>query len=153
MLAVTFKPVFTTNEMTSDFLIVHFHSLSDVHVSRHHYTGLTFRSWLDLLGVVLAFYILDILKFFKSLKKADISCKNMYRKDLSLVLLLRSSFLNKEDQRRSEYLLVGFKNRKAPSTTTVCPIDNRKDYMSCAWPFHSLVQPDALHSYNATGIV
>ena len=64
--AVTFIPAFTTNAMTSDFLS----SISPgwvVMFLDYHHTILSFRRWLDLLGVVLAFFI-SILKIFKSLQ-------------------------------------------------------------------------------------
>ena len=39
-----------------------------------------------------------------------------------------------------EFHLVGFENSQTPSRTTVWPSDHREDYMSCAWPFNSLVR-------------
>ena len=65
-MAVAFKPAFTTNPMTSDFIL----SIPPdwvVMFLDSHLTVLTFRSWLDLLGNVLAFWI-SILKIFKSLQ-------------------------------------------------------------------------------------
>ena len=57
---------FTTNAMTSDFLLLIFHGWA-VTFPDSHRTVFTFRSWLDLLGVVLAFWI-SILKISKSLQ-------------------------------------------------------------------------------------
>ena len=58
-------PALTINAMTADFLS----SISPGSVVMFldsHRTVFTFRSWLDLLGVVLAFWI-SFLKIFKSL--------------------------------------------------------------------------------------
>ena len=60
LLAVTFIPAFTTNAMTSDFLLLISHGWVVTFQDSHH-TVFTFRSWLDLLDVVLAFWI-SILK-------------------------------------------------------------------------------------------
>ena len=61
-----FIPAFTTNAMTSDFLSLISHGWV-VTFQDSHRTVFTFRSWLDLLGVVLAFWI-SILKISKLLQ-------------------------------------------------------------------------------------
>ena len=66
LLAVTFIPAFTTNAMTSDFLLLISHGWV-VTFQDSHRTVFTFRSWLDLLDVVLAFWI-SILKISKLLQ-------------------------------------------------------------------------------------
>ena len=66
ILAVTFIPAFTTNAMTSDFLLLISHGWA-VTFQDSHPTVFTFRSWLDLLDVVLAFWI-SILKISKLLQ-------------------------------------------------------------------------------------
>ena len=66
LLVVTFIPAFTTNAMTSDFLSLISHTWV-VTFQDSHRTVFTFRSWLDLLGVVLAFWI-SILKISKLLQ-------------------------------------------------------------------------------------
>ena len=65
-MAVTFIPAFTTNAMTSDFLLLISHGWV-VTFQDSHRTVFTFRSWLDLLDVVLAFLI-SILKISKLLQ-------------------------------------------------------------------------------------
>ena len=65
-LVVTFIPAFTTNAMTLDFLSLISHGWV-VRSLDSHRTVFTFRSWLDLLGVVLAFWI-SILKTSKLLQ-------------------------------------------------------------------------------------
>ena len=55
-MAVTFIPAFTTNAMTSDFLLLISHGWV-VTFQDSHPMVFTFRSWLDLLDVVLAFWI------------------------------------------------------------------------------------------------
>ena len=132
-------------------------------------TVFTFRSWLDLLGVVLAFWIsilkiskllqncwhrvIDITSFEKHLESSLDHTLNFYR---NLVIfrsknicqkeyLIRSFYgdlvyQTKEGQRHTEFHLVGFENSQTPSTTTVWPSDHREDYRSCAWPFYSLVR-------------
>ena len=74
--------------------------------------------------------------------------KNICQKESLNGLLRWSSIQTKEDQRHTEFHLVGFENSQTPSTTTVWPSDHRGDYRSCAWPFYSLVRtfPKALHS-------
>ena len=64
--SVICKPAFTTNAMTSDFLSWISHGWV-VTFQDSHLTVFTFRSWLDLLGVVLAVFI-SILKISKLLK-------------------------------------------------------------------------------------
>ena len=49
-------PEFTTNAMTSDFLLLISH-VWVVKLPDSHRTVFTFRSWLDLLDVVLAFWV------------------------------------------------------------------------------------------------
>ena len=160
--------------MTSDFLSLISHGWV-VTFQDSHRTVFTFRSWLDLLGVVLAFWI-SILKISKLLQNCwhrviDITsfekhlessldhtlnfCRNLVifprifvKGNLSPDLLRLSSIQTKEGQRQTEFHLVGFENSQTPSTTTVWPSDHQEDYRSCAWPFYSLVRtfPKALHS-------
>ena len=161
--------------MTSDSLSLISHGWV-VTFQDSHRTVFTFRSWLDLLGVVLAFWI-SILKISKLLqncwqrviyitgfeKHLESSldhtlnfCRNWWyfvprifvKRNLSPGLLRWSSIQTKEGQRHTEFHLVGFENSQTPSTTTVWPSDHREDYRSCAWPFYSLVRtfPKALHS-------
>ena len=59
-------PDFTTNAMTSDFLLLISHGWVMTFPDSHR-TVFTFRSWLDLLDVVLAFWI-SILKISKLLQ-------------------------------------------------------------------------------------
>ena len=54
LLAVTFIQAFTTNAMTSDFLLLISRGWAMTFPDSR-WTVFTFRSWLDLLGVVLAF--------------------------------------------------------------------------------------------------
>ena len=146
---MAFKLAFTINAMTSD-----------------HHTVFIFCSLLDLLGVVLAFWI-SIIKIFKLLQKCwhrviDITsfekhlessldhttsfcwtlvifCSKIMCQKESLTGLLRwSSLQNKEGQRHSDFHLVEFENSW----------HYRKDHRYCAWPFYTLVQtfPKALHS-------
>ena len=153
--------------MTSDFLSLI--SLGWVVTFQDsHRTVFTFRSWLDLLGVVLAFWIailkiskllqncwhrvIDITSFEKHLESSldhtldfcrnlvIFRSKNICQKESLTGLLRWSSLQTKEGQRNTEFLLVGFENSQTPSTTTVWPSDHREDYRSCAWPFYSLVQ-------------
>ena len=117
-------PAFTTNAMTLDFLLLISHGWA-VTFQDSHLTVFTFRScWLDLLGVVLAFWIsilrisklpqnylhrvTDITNFEKHLENSldhTPNCcrnlvifrsKNMCQKDLSPGLLRRSSLQTKE---------------------------------------------------------
>ena len=129
-------------------------------------TVLTFLSWLDLLGVVLAFWI-SILKIFKLLpnywhRVTDITSlekywesssghilsfypylvkyrsKNMFLKES---LTRWSSLQTKEGQMRSEFRLVGLEHIQTPSTSKVFMTSGyREDDMHWAWPFYSLVQ-------------
>ena len=168
-MTVTFIPAFTTNAMTSDFLS--WISLGwVVTFPDSHRTVFTFRSWLDMLGVVLAFWIVilkiskllqnywhrvvDITGFENLLESSLDHTLNFYRnlvifrsKNINFVkrnltpgLLRWSSLQTKEGQRHAEFHLVGFENSRTPSTTTVWPSDHREDYRSCAWPLYSLVQ-------------
>ena len=118
-----------------DFLLLISHGWA-VTFPGSHRTVFTFRSWLDLLGVVLAFWI-SILKISKLLQNylhrvTDITnfekhlessldqtpnycrnlvifrSKNMCQKNLSPGLLLWSSLQNQEGQRHAEFHLVGF---------------------------------------------
>ena len=57
---MSYIPAFTTNAMTSDFLLLISHGWA-VTFPDSHRTVFTFRSWLDFLGVVLAFWV-SILK-------------------------------------------------------------------------------------------
>ena len=66
LLEMTFIPAFTTNAMTSDFLSLISHGWV-VTFQDSHRTVFTFHNWLDLLGVVLAFWI-SILKISKLLQ-------------------------------------------------------------------------------------
>ena len=66
---VTFIQAFTTNAMTSDFLLLISHGWV-VTFNDSHRTVFIFRSWFDLLGVVLAFWI-SILKISKLLQSAN----------------------------------------------------------------------------------
>ena len=103
-----------------------------------HRTVFTFRSWLDLLDVVLAFWIsilkisklfqncihrvIDITSFEKHLETSldrtpnfcqnlMIFCsKNIYLRNLSPGLLRWSSLQTKKGQRHTEFHLVGFEN-------------------------------------------
>ena len=61
-------------------------------------------------------------------------------RNYSPCLLRRSCLQTSEGQRRSEFHLVGLQNSEMPAKSSVCPSDHREDYMSCAWPFYSLVQ-------------
>ena len=61
--SATFIPAFTTNAITLDFLLLISHGW-EVTFPDSHRTVFTFRSWLDLLGVVLAYWI-SILKISK----------------------------------------------------------------------------------------
>ena len=158
--------------MTSDFLLLISHGWVVTFLDSHR-TVFTFRSWLDLQGVVLAFWVsilkiskllqncwhrvIDITSFEKHLESSldhTLSfCRNLVirifvKRNLSPVLLRWSSLQTKEGQRHTEFFLVGFENSQTPSTTTVWPSDHREDYRSFAWPFYSLVRtfPKALHS-------
>ena len=62
---MTFIPAFTTNAMTSDFLSLISHGWVVTFLDSHR-TVFTFHCWLDLLGVVLAFWI-SILKITSKL--------------------------------------------------------------------------------------
>ena len=165
---MTFIPAFTTNAITSDFLSLLFPGWVVTFLDSHR-TVFTFRSWLDLLGVVLAFWI-SILKISKLLQKlltqgyryhklrkafwkffrsyfellskfGDISFPRIFvKRNFSPGFLRWSSIQTKEGQRHTEFHLVGFENSQTPSTTTVWPSDHREDYRSCAWPFYSLVR-------------
>ena len=66
-MAVTFIPAFTTNAMTSDFLSLISHGWVVMFPDDHRMV-FTFRSWLDLLDDVLAFwiYILKIAKLLQN---------------------------------------------------------------------------------------
>ena len=66
LLAVTFIPAFTTNAMTSDFLLLISHGWV-VTFPDSQRTVFIFRSWLDLIDVVLAFWI-SILNISKLLQ-------------------------------------------------------------------------------------
>ena len=93
-------------------------------------------------------------KFFRSYSELLSKFGNIpfqeyfFKRNLSPGVLRRSSLQTKESQRHTEFHLVGFENSQTPSTTTVWPSDHREDYMSCAWPFYSLVRtfPKALNS-------
>ena len=65
VIVAAFMPVFTTNAMTSDFqsLISHGYVVT---FPDSHRTVFTFRSWLDLLDVVLAFWISISQNYFKT---------------------------------------------------------------------------------------
>ena len=129
-----------------------------------HRTVFTFRSWLDLLGVVLAFWIstlkiskllhncwhrvIDITSFEKHLESFLDHTLNFCR---NLVMFRSKNICQKESLTRSFtviFYLVGIENSQTPSTTTVWPSDHREDYRSCAWPFYSLVRtfPKAMPS-------
>ena len=176
VMVVTFIPVFTTNAMTLDFLLLISHGWVVTSLDSHRMV-FTFLSWLDLLDVVLAFWI-SILKnlqittklltqgyryhklrktfgkFFRSYSETSVEIwwyfvpRIFVKRNLSPGLLRWSSLQTKEGQRYTEFHLVGFENSQTPSTTTVWPSDHREDYRSCAWPFYSLVRtfPKALHS-------
>ena len=89
LLAVMFIPAFTTNSMTSDFLS----SISPGWVLmflESHLMVFTFLSWLDLLGVALAFRISN-LKIFNLLPNyfrriTDITSSKNIRKVLQVIL-------------------------------------------------------------------
>ena len=166
---MTSIPAFTTNAMTSDFLSFISHGLV-VTFQDSHRTVFTFRSWLDLLGVVLAFWI-SILKISKLLQNCSHRVINItiFEKTFGKFFRSYSELLSKfGDISFKEYLSKGishpvfygdlvYKLRRVKdtpnffssgSTTTVWPSDHREDYRSCAWPFYSLVRtfPKALHS-------
>ena len=163
-------PALTTNAMTSNFLSSV--SLGWVVIFPDpHCTVFTFLSWLDLLGVVLAFWIsipkickslpnylhrvTDITSFEKHLKSSsghtlsfypngEISFQECFLKNLSPGLLRWSSLQTKEGQLRFFRL----ENSLTPSMSNVCPSDHREDDRSSHWPFYSLLQifPKVLHS-------
>ena len=158
--------------MTSDFLLLIFNGWVVTFADSHRIV-FTFRSWFDLLDVVLAFWIsilkiskllqncchrvIDITSFKKHLassldhtpKFGDISFQEYVSKGIfhpvfygDLVYKLRRV------KDTPNFISLGSKIVKRPSTMTVWPIDHREDYRSCAWPFYSPVQsfPKALHS-------
>ena len=134
----------------------------------------TFRSWLDLQDVVLAFWI-SSLKIYKLLRNCWHRVIRLWyhnlRKTFGKFFRSYSELLSKfgsknmclkESLTRSSTVLV-YKLRSVKDTPNFIssgskivkrlrrrqydPLD-REDYMSCAWPFYSLVQtfPKALHS-------
>ena len=145
-------------------------------LSGDHSTLFTFLSWLDLLGVVLVFWIsilkifkllsnywqrvTDIISFEKHSETSSVHTLSFYANLVNLVsricfwrnlspgLLRWSSLQTKEGQMRSEFRLVGLLNSYTPSTLKLWPSDHRVDNRSCAWPFYSLVQifPKGMHS-------
>ena len=170
---MTFIPAFTTNAMTSDFLSLISHGWVVTFQDSHH-TVFTFRSWLDLLGVVLAFWI-SILKISKLLQNCwhrgiDITS---FEKHLESFFRSYSELLSTfGDISFQEYLSKGishpvfygdlvYKLRRAKDTPNFISSGSkivkrlrRRQYdpviieRSCAWPFYSLVRtfPKALYS-------
>ena len=138
-----------------------------------HRTVLTFRSWLDLICVVLAFLI-SILKSSNHFNTTDTrlqisiaqASNNIWKVlqviiwaliQISWTIVIRIRFwrnlirsiksTTKEGHIWSEFNLVGLENSQTPSTSKVWPSDHREHDRSCAWPFYSLVQifPKALY--------
>ena len=123
----------------------------------------TFLSWLDWLGVALAFRI-SILKFFKLLQNywhritvmtsfeiylesrsghtitfyPNVVSRICFGRNISRGLLRWSSLQTKEGQMQSKFRLAGLLNSYTPSTSRVWPSDHREDHRSCACPFYSL---------------
>ena len=85
---MTFIPAFTTNAMTLDFLLLIPHGWA-VTFPDSHRTVFTFRSWLDLLGVVLAFWV-SILKISKLLPKLLTQGYRYHKLRITFGKLLRS---------------------------------------------------------------
>ena len=174
-MAVTFIPAFTTNAMTTDFLLLNSHGWV-VTFPDPHRTVFTFRSWLDFLYVVLAFWI-SIPKISKLPQNCwhRVTRYHTLRKTFGKFFWSYSELLSKfGDISFKEYVSKGishpvfygdlvYKLRRVKDTPNfissdseivkrlrrqIWPIDRREDYRSCAWPFYSLVQtfPGALHS-------
>ena len=141
-----------------------------------HGTVFIFRSWFDLLDVVLTcvIFILKIFKSFQNYKPAlqilqasgnvqevlpdilGISVQIWYlivsricfTRNHSPGLLRWFNIQTKEGQRLCEVHLIRLENTYTASKSTVWPGDRREDDMSCVLSFYNLVHtvPEALHS-------
>ena len=132
---MTFIPAFTTNAMTSDFLSLISHGWV-VTFQDSHRTVFTYRSWIDLLGVVLAFWI-SILKISKLLqncwhrvinitsfeKHLEISLDHNLNLSRNLVIFRSKNICQKESLTRSSPVRTrGLSRECAPP----CPQRDRK---------------------------